>query len=322
MKLPRKLLKHWHGLRKRRENRLYQEQWLLGFLPLPDGEHAGRALAGLAASDFRLLEPPTGIFHADPFLVRQGDRVYCFYEASPLHPVFGHIEVVVLDLQGQVIEAPRAALRCNYHLSYPQVFRHDGRWYMLPETSANNTIELWVAESFPDRWTRHAVLVDGIAAADATLHQEDDRWWLLAAVRKDCRKFGDRLWAWHADSPLSTDWTPHAANPVRSGILHDRPAGELFRHQGRLIRPVQDSVKRYGGAVEFREVTTLTPDAYAEHEVARLEFPRDSGYAGVHTINACPGMLVIDLLRLVPRAPVPSPAADCRGSARASADCP
>lgn len=301
MNLPRKFRKRWHAFRRRRENAHMLEQWLLGFLPLADGEGAERVLAGISASEFRLLEPPQGVFHADPFLVRENDRIYCFYEASPLHPVFGHIEVVVLDLQGQVIEAPRVALRCDYHLSYPQVFRHDGRWYMLPETSANNTIELWVAESFPDRWKREAVLIDNIAAADATLHQDGERWWLLAAVKKDCRKFGDRLWAWHADSPVSTRWTAHAGNPIRSDVLYDRPAGALFRHQDRLIRPSQDSVKRYGGAIEFREVTELTPDSYAEQALARLEFPRESGFVGTHTINTCPGMLVIDLLRMVPR---------------------
>lgn len=303
MKLPRKFMKHWHGLRKRREHKRFQEQWLLGFLPLAEGENAGRALAGFQAGDLRLLEPPTGIFHADPFLVRDGERIYCFYEASPLEPVFGHIEVVVIDLQGRVLEPSRPVLRCDYHLSYPQVFRHDGRWYMLPETSGNKTIELWVAEEFPDRWVRHAVLMEGITAADATLHQADDRWWLTAAVKHECRKFGDKLYAWHADSPLSTQWEPHAQNPVRVDMMYDRPAGELFHHHGKLIRPVQDSVKRYGGAIEFREVTQLTPAAYAEQTIGRLEFTRDSGFAGVHTVNACPGMLTVDLLRLVPRTP-------------------
>lgn len=290
-------------MRKRRENRLYQEQWLLGFLPLSSGENSGRALAGIQVEDLRLLEPPEGVFHADPFLVREHDRIYCFYEASPIQPVFGHIEVIVLDLQGQVLVPAQPALRCDYHLSYPQVLRHEDRWYMLPETSGNNTIEIWVAEEFPHTWTRHATLIDNIAAADATLSQIDGRWWLTAAVKDNCRKFGDKLFAWHADSPLSTAWIPHAQNPVRAGMLYERPAGEIFRHQGRWIRPAQDSVKRYGGAIEFREVTQLTPDAYSEHCIGRLEFPTQSGFAGVHTVNTCPGMMAIDLLRLVPRKP-------------------
>jgi hypothetical protein len=290
-------------MRKRRENQKYKEQWMLGFLPLNPGENAGRALTGVALNELRLLEPPEGIFHADPFLVRDQDRIYCFYEASPLEPVFGHIEVVVLDLQGNILAAPQPALRCDYHLSYPQIIRHEGCWYMLPETSGNKTIELWVAEEFPYKWTRKSTLINNIEAADATLTQIDGRWWLTAAVRKDCRKFGDRLFAWHADSPLSTTWTPHTQNPVRTGMLHERPAGELFQHQGRWIRPAQDSVKRYGGAIEFREITQLTPVTYNEHSIGRLEFPSQSGFAGVHTINTCPGMMAIDLLRLVPRKP-------------------
>lgn len=301
MILPRKLLKHWYGIRKRRENRLFHEQWLLGFLPVPENADAGLLLNGAPASDFTLLEPPPGIFYADPFLVRDGEKIYCFFEESAVAPVFGHISVAVLDAQARLLEPPRPVLHCPYHLSYPQVFRHDGQWYMLPETSANKTIELWVAEQFPDKWRRLEVLVDNIEAADATLYQAEDRWWLLAAVKENCRKFGDKLFAWHADSPLSTKWIPHEANPVRVGMLYDRPAGALFRHEGQLIRPVQDSIRRYGGAVEFRAVTELTPARYREEPLGRLEFPDGSGFVGVHTVNACPGLLTIDLLRLVPR---------------------
>lgn len=301
MKLPRKLLKHWHGIRKRRENRLFKEQWLLGFLPLGEDENAGRALKDIQLNDIILLEPPEDTFHADPFLVRDEDKIYCFYESSPIEPVFGHIEMVTLNLQGHIIAPAQPVLQCDYHLSYPQVIYHEGFWYMLPETSANNTIELWIAEDFPSKWIRHSTLIDNISAADATLSQFNDRWWLTAAVKQNCRKFGDKLYAWHAESPLSTHWTPHAQNPIRSGMLYDRPAGELFLHQGKLIRPTQDSVKRYGGAVEFREVTELTPSTYREQCIGRLEFTAQSGFAGVHTINTCPGMMAIDLLRLVPR---------------------
>lgn len=303
MKFSRKFLKRWYSFLRSRETSLYHEQWLLGFLPLALNEGAGRALAGLQESDLILLEPPKGMFYADPFLVREHDRIYCFFESTPLEPVFGQIEVVVLDLNGQVLAPPKLALRCDYHLSYPQVIRHENTWYMLPETSNNKTIEIWIAEEFPCKWTRHATLIDNIAAADATLSQIDGRWWLTAAVKQDCKKYGDKLFAWHADSPLSTNWIPHEQNPIRVDTLYDRPAGELFQHEGRLIRPSQDSVKRYGGAIEFREVSQITPNTYSERCVGRLEFPRGSTFIGTHTINTCPGMMVIDLLRLAPRNP-------------------
>jgi hypothetical protein len=299
--LSRRFMKHWHGLRKRYENRHFDEQWLLGFRPLSEGQGAADLMQTRHLDGFTLLDPPRDRFFADPFLAREGEKIYCFFEESEIAPVFGWISLVVLNPRGEVIEPPRAVLRCDYHLSYPQIFNHGGQWYMLPETSANRTIELWRADAFPDGWRRERVLIEDIPAADATLYQNEQGWWLFAAVKLDCRKFGNKLYLWHSDDLLSGEWKPHPLNPVRENLLYDRPAGELFMANGRLIRPVQDSVKRYGGAVEFRQLDRLTAAEYAEHAVARLEFPRSSGFAGVHTVNACAGMAAIDLLRLLPK---------------------
>ena len=292
-------MKHWHGVRKRYENKRYSEQWMLGFQPLEEGQNCAKLMEQPNVEDFILLEPPAGIFYADPFLTRVGDKIFCFFEESAIDPVFGWISMVVIDLQGRVTEQPRKVLGTGYHLSYPQVFSYQDRWFMLPETSANGTIELWVAESFPDQWRQQCVLVNDIPAADATLHHDGEYWWLFAAVKQDCRKFGNKLFVWYARDLMGGNWTPHPENPVRESLLYDRPAGELFKDGERLIRPVQDSVKRYGGAVEFREVDALSTKLYREHQAARLEFPRETGFAGVHTVNSCEGMAVIDLLRLV-----------------------
>ena len=95
------------------------------------------------------------------------------------------------------------------HLSYPFVLEHEGEVWMVPETSAAGTIELYRAEAFPHRWTREAVLVEGVEASDATLVQHDGRWWMLATVRHG-GSFSDTLTAWSAERLTG----PSSSNPT------------------------------------------------------------------------------------------------------------
>ena len=53
---------------------------------------------------------------------------------------------------------------------------------MIPETSANRTVEIYRATSFPDRWTLEDTLLEGVSASDATLVERDGRLWLFAAL--------------------------------------------------------------------------------------------------------------------------------------------
>jgi hypothetical protein len=72
---------------------------------------------------------------------------------------------------------------------------------------------------------------------------------------------------------------------------------------GRLVRPGQDGSRRYGEAISFREIDVLTPEAYAEHEVARLG-PADVRRArATHTTTRDSRFEAIDVRRRELRLP-------------------
>ena len=75
-------------------------------------------------------------------------------------------------------------------------------------------------------------------------------------------------------------------------------AGQLFWHNGRLIRPAQDCTARYGGRVILYAVECLRLDHYREAEVSTLE-PEHfrSEYIGLHTISLGESLVAIDALR-------------------------
>jgi hypothetical protein len=170
---------------------------------------------------------------------------------------------------------------------------------MIPESSENETVDLYRAERFPDAWRHERTLIAGRRLVDATLAEIDGRWWMFAnaPALPDVRYeawLWDELHLFHAPSPLGP-WTPHRRNPVVSDVRRARPAGRLFTREGAWYRPAQDSSRGYGGGLSIQRITRLDPDGYEETPVTTL-LPRwRPGLTGLHTVNAVPGLTVIDV---------------------------
>jgi hypothetical protein len=252
---------------------------------------------------FRPLPQPRGRELADPFLVEEGGRALLFVEDYAPAGGRGTIACVELHADGRpgslepVLEQP-------HHLSYPFVFRRGDEWYLVPESHEARRVELFRADEFPHRWSRAAVMLDDVRAVDATVCEHEGRWWMWVNIAVDGADVADELHLFHAAEPAGP-WTPHPLNPVVSDVRLARPAGRPFVHGDRLIRPAQDCSVRYGYATVFCEVLTLSPEAYAERPVARLEPGWLPGQIGGHTYNAGAGWEVVDCARAVPRVPLP-----------------
>jgi hypothetical protein len=283
----------WTLARSKLAHRLMREEWEVGFRVCAE---AGDGLVTTRLSDYTTLPSPPGRYFADPFPFSNGDRDYIFFEDYSYAAARGRIGFVEVDADGNA-GAPCVALERDHHLSYPFMFEHDGSVFMIPETLEARRIELYRAERFPSDWRLERVLVDDVAAVDATLLDYAGRLWLFAAVEPDRGSRFDQLFVYHSDR-LAGPWRAHRGNPVKTDARSSRPAGGFFRSGGRLVRPSQDGTSGYGGAIRFCEVTTLSETGFDEREIGHLEAPRGSGLAGVHTINANGRIAVVDWKRM------------------------
>ena len=100
-------------------------------------------------------------YFADPFLFEEDGVAYVFCEEFPYATRKGVISVFALDEQGDPGPS-RVVLERPYHLSYPVVFRHEGQIWMMPESSANRTLDIYRADPFPYRWTLDRVVLSGV----------------------------------------------------------------------------------------------------------------------------------------------------------------
>lgn len=246
--------------------------------------------------NFRHIVPPPDRFWADPFPVLKGDRYHIFVEELPYATNKGHIAVLELDRQGKWGES-KIALELPYHLSYPFLFEWKGGLFMIPETAANRTVEVYRCADFPDGWELVDVLLDDVYAVDATLAEIEGRWWMFlnkgveGALDRD-----DELHIYHAPSPLGP-WQPHRRNPVKTDVRSARPGGRLFRSNGDWYRPAQDGSERYGWGMTVNKILHLSETDFREEPVGKILPEWTPGLLGTHTLNAAPGLTVIDGLR-------------------------
>jgi hypothetical protein len=267
----------------------YIEQWFLAFR-FGDGAHRSvhPDLGGFAR-----IMPPKDRDWADPFALETNGRYYIFFEELPYAAGKGHISVIEIGPHGRW-SRPVPVLERDYHLSYPFLLEHDGSLYMIPESAQNGTVEIYRCVEFPLRWQLERVLIEGVRCVDATFHRAAERWWMFAnAAPGESRVFEDELHLFHAERLLG-DWKPHRRNPVKSDARCARPAGQLYRRNGRLYRPSQVCVPRYGAGLSINRVERLTPDEYAERQVQRILPAAEEGILGLHTVNCAGALTVID----------------------------
>jgi len=233
--------------------------WSIGIYegnsPLELSAPSGVACPVLTADDIHDIDAR---FVADPFLFTEENTFYLFFEIyneATRQGDIGYAESadgLSWTYKSRVIDEP-------FHLSYPGVFKWEGNYYLIPESSEDLSIRLYRAVSFPERWEHIATLCSGFRFVDPTVVRHNDRWWIFAGSPGR-----DALNCFHSDDLLK-GWRPHPMNPL---VKFDRklssPAGGIVSYDGRLYRMAQDCRKTYGRQVFAVEITELTETSYAE----------------------------------------------------------
>jgi hypothetical protein len=265
---------------------IYLDQWILLF----------SLRNGLSSSfwRFKKIVPPKDRFYADPFIIQKGNKYYIFIEEFIYESNKGHISVIRIDEKGS-FQKPVKIIDKTYHLSYPFIFEYKDDYYLIPESSSNKTIELYKCVEFPFKWEFQMNLMENIEAFDSTLFYHRDKWWLFANIIENPGASSiDELFLYSSEELLSNTWTPHPLNPIVSDVRKSRPAGCIFIHKGKIIRPSQNSSKRYGYGMKINEIRTLSDTEYEEFEIESIEPDWDNKIKATHTINNAGNLTVID----------------------------
>jgi hypothetical protein len=245
--------------------------------------------------NFKSLALPDGTFWADPFVVQQNGKSLIFFEEFQIKNDKAHISLIEINETGKPSN-PQPVLDKDYHLSYPFVFKFNDDYYMLPETSANKTVELYKSTSFPAKWELAQTLINDIILIDPTLFFKGGTWWLFGATQTHpFTSTNDQLMLFYSNELLSSDWKSHPQNPVATHLSNCRPAGKIFEKDGKYYRPAQNNAsKQYGYALSINEIKTLNEHTYKEEKILEINPSKENGLLAVHTLNFSDEITVID----------------------------
>ncbi|RKN85668.1 hypothetical protein [Paenibacillus ginsengarvi] len=260
-----------YQIRLRIKLKIMKEQWFIAF----KNKHQ---------SKFEMIKPPAGRFYADPFILMKNGRNYVFFEDYINSLGRGVISYIEFEPENNTYSEPKVVLETPYHLSYPFLFEWQDQIYMIPESSGNKTIELYRATQFPVEWTLEKVIMNNIKAVDTTIVEYNHKFWLFANIASKGASTLDELHLFYSDSPLG-EWKPHPMNPIVSDAGNARPAGNLLKKDGKLIRPSQNCLINYGYSIIFNEVEILNEHYYKEKPISEIKPNWTEKLVATHTYN-------------------------------------
>lgn len=196
----------------------------------------------------RLTKEETA-YIADPFFIKEQDSFYLYVEIKGIDnaniALFTSEDGVDYSYAGIVLDE-------IFHLSYPQVFRHEENYYMLPETKGSNQVLLYKAEDFPYSWKVEDTLIKDRALKDASILLSNELN-LLVAVDDDLKQV-----MFKADS-LFGKWNEVKQFEPRWGN-ESRPGGRFVSIDKDWYLPLQNHAEGYGTGISLYKLLITSED--------------------------------------------------------------
>ena len=251
-------------------------------------------------SIFNSIPYSSRYWYADPIVFQHGNADYLFAEAYDRKTGKGAIAVATMNEEPEEINF-KVIIEEPYHMSFPMVFTWDQEIYMIPETCANFSINLYRAVDFPYKWECIKVFKVNAQIVDTVfLKGAGDRLYMLASeinpeapleVRYQKFALGFRNGQW------SLEWD-EAFNKQQTYNLSDRNAGTCIVKENRMILPTQVSTQiDYGVKIVFREWKDnewQIKSTMAPADVVIKGIPRET-IIGIHTYACTERREIIDV---------------------------
>lgn len=147
------------------------------------------------------------------------------------------------EYEGIVLNEP-------YHLSFPQVFKHKGQFYMLPETKQSNHVVLFKAKNFPFEWEISDTLIYNRKLEDPAILLSTDLNIISASEVSTLSQY-----VFTSDS-LTGEWKEYLNYDIRRGN-ETRAGGIFFQVEDDWYLPLQNNEMGYGTGLWIFKIVNI-----------------------------------------------------------------
>jgi hypothetical protein len=247
---------------------------------------------GIKPSDIKwLTNQSNNSFVADPFLFKFNNKVLLGLEYLSYNDFTGKIKVFFgKDFNS---ELPDFFDKVDYHLSYPNFFQFEKRFFCLPETFEANKLILF--EKVDEVWKQFN-LIDDVKPIDPDIIFHNGLYYLFNTF-KGCNH-ETNLYVYFSEN-ITKGWKEHPLNPVVSDVRSARGAGKIFSIKKELYRPGQNYSIHKEGSISISKIKKLTNLEYEEEIVKEILPIANSKFPDkIHTINSIGNTTVIDCCKI------------------------
>jgi len=246
-----------------------KSQWTIGFYIIKKNELLNLDInkKPISLIKYHDISDFNASFVADPFLIKHSNKIYCFFEILKTKEHKGVIGVAE-STDGINFKYKKVVLEENFHLSYPNVFRINNEYYMVPESGANNDVRLYKAKNFPYEWEFQKTLLFGNNFTDATFLYQNNIWYMFVS-----NNLHNELNIYYSEN-FDGKYLPHPLNPIyKDNKKYSRPAGNFINLNSNIYRLAQDCSTRYGKQVYLMKIEEITTTSYKETMLKTLIQP-------------------------------------------------
>ena len=223
---------------------------------------------------------------ADPFIldVTEND-IQVLVEEFDYQSEKGRIALLDVDRRTFELKSRHVALELDTHLSFPAVWRENGRVYIYPESWQSGALCLYELKGTRcDIDTKRVLCEEPMADAIMT-----DRFGkrLLFSVKEN-----DKLRVYRYDERKNR-FVLSFEKPF--GRATARNGGDFFEYKGGVYRASQICADHYGEALEIQKVVCDDDENFCFIPHKTLWSCHESLVEGMHTLNTYKGVVVVDV---------------------------
>ena len=241
-----------------------------------------------------IIKNPKNSFLADPFVIKYNNKTVIFVEDYSFKNRKGKISAYEINSKsykklGTVIEE-------EFHLSYPFLIEDKEDLFMVPETHQTKDIRIYRCTEFPLKWKLHKILISNIGAVDTNILKFNNKYWLFTNLdTSNSNDYSSELHIFYADNIESSEWKPHALNPVIFDSKRARNGGMIYSEKKHTYRVFQkQGFDNYGESIGISRIKTLTENEYEEEICMNVMPDFFKKILGTHSFSYNSGVLVND----------------------------